>query len=292
MHGHGVPRTHPTFLDLDPIGHSLERSQVVVLPVPYDAATSFRSGAREGPEAILRASREMEDFDLELGCEPSRVGIHTALAVEPHAGGPEAMTERLAGVVEAYARQEKLVAMLGGDHSLTVGAVRGMARQHPGMSVLVLDAHADLADAYMGSRYSHACVVRRIIETAPAVVVGVRSVSQEAHELIRQGAVRVFPRQEAPISDHDAVLHHLSGEVYVSVDLDALDPGIMGAVGTPEPGGMQWWETLALLRAVAERRRIVGFDLTELAPSLGPPACADAAARLAYKLMGYATQLG
>lgn len=285
----GWPTTPATFLALPPEAHDLARSRVVVLPVPYDAATSYKAGARDGPYSILRASHQMEDFDPELGIAPCDVGIHTAQALEPIVGNPEQMLARVTQAVEWYVAQGKLVCMLGGDHSLTPAAVRAVAQHHDSLSVLVLDAHTDLADEYQGSRYSHACATRRMLEWVPAVVVGVRSVHEEAHRLVEAGVVPMFLREAAPIDDAKAIIAHLSANVYVSVDLDVFDPSFMAAVGTPEPGGMGWWEVLGLLRAVARERRIVGFDIMELAPAEGPEACAYTAARLAYKLIAYAT---
>ena len=283
-----------TFLALDPAEHTLERSRVVVLPVPYAETVSYRPGTDAGPAAIIAASAEMEDYDPELGREPCDVGIHTATSIDPTSDGPtgdgpEAMARRVADAVAAHVSVGRLVCMLGGEHSLTAGAVEGTARYVDDLSVLILDAQADLRDEYQGWRYSHACAARRVLEHAPITLVGVRSMTTDEAALIDELAIPCFERGPAPIDDIDAVIATLSPNVYVSVDLDALDPSIMAAVGTPEPGGMGWWETLRLLRAVAERRRIVGFDVMELAPAEGPEACAYTAAKLAYKLMAYAT---
>ena len=293
--------TPDTFLALDPAEHTLDRSRIVVLPAPYDGTASYRSGARDGPLAIIRASAQMEDYDPELGFDPCDAGIYTAPALAapalaasalgPNSSGPEAMANRVAEAVEGYVRQGKLVCMLGGEHSLTSGAVRVMARQHTDLSVLVLDAHADLRDEYQGSRYSHACAARRILDHAPVTLAGVRSMTGEEATFAAAQGVPLYARGAEPLADLDAIVATLSANVYVSVDLDVLDPSIMAAVGTPEPGGMGWWETLRLLRAVAERRRIVGVDVMELAPVEGPEACTYTAAKLAYKLMSYATAL-
>lgn len=286
-----APFVPGNFLALPPELSDPATARVVVLPVPYDATTSYRSGAREGPRAIIEASRQMEDFDEELGIEPSRVGIHTLPEMEPHAGDPGVMLERVAAAVREASSGGKLVATLGGEHSISIGAVRGLLGDYPGLSVLVLDAHADMRSEYMGTRFSHACTARRIQEYCPVVLAGARSLSMEESEFIRASGIPTFPWDAgAPGTDlAPAVLPHLGEQVYISVDLDVLDPALMPAVGTPEPGGMGWHDILALLRGVAAQRRIVGFDIMELAPSLGPPACAYTAARLAYKLMGYAT---
>ncbi len=285
------PTTPNTFLALDPNEHSLDASRVVLLPVPYDATTSYRSGARFGPAAIIAASAEMEDFDPELGCEPMSVGIHTAPALEAASAGPEEMAARVSTAIAAYAERGKLVGMLGGEHSLSAGAVRPMAARYPDLSVLVFDAQADLRDEYQGMAYSHACASRRMSDHAPVTLVGVRSMTGEERTFAREQDIAMFERGAEPITDVDAIVDRLSDNVYVSFDLDAFDPSFMAAVGTPEPGGMGWWEALRILRAVADRKTIVGFDVMELAPAEGPEASAYAAAKLAYKLIGYTTQL-
>ena len=276
-----------TFLGLDPAENTFERSAVVVLPVPYDGTASYKTGAREGPEAILAASREMEDYDLELGRETCAVGIHTAAALEPHLASPQEMAERIREAVRPLARAGKLLALLGGDHSVSIGSALAMAEAHPGLSVLYLDAHADFREEYQGTRWGHASAARRIAETCRLTLVGVRSMATEEAEALQSSGVHVFP---APLLEEpwDAVLACLGPVVYVSIDLDVLDPSLMAAVGTPEPGGMGWYQTLRLLRRVGEQRRILGFDVVELAPREGPAACAYTAAKLAYKVMGYA----
>lgn len=253
--------------------------------MPYDATASARAGAREGPEAIIAASRELEDYDLELGWEPSSAGIYTAPPVEPYLGSPEGMVARVRDVVGPWAADGKLVAVLGGDHSVSLGAVEAMAERYPDLSVLYLDAHGDLRDEYLGTRWGHASVARRLLERCRVVLVGVRSLSAEEAEFVSASALPLF----SPQADPEEVLLGLSSRhTYVSLDLDVLDPALMPAVGTPEPGGLGWTELLRLLRRVAEQRTIVGFDVVELCPAAGPPACASVAAKLAYKLMGYA----
>lgn len=278
-----------TFLGLDGPLHAYEQASVVVLPVPYDATTSYKAGAREGPEAIISASRELEDYDTELACEPSSVGIYTASPLEPHLGSPEAMVDRVARAVETLARADKLPVVLGGDHSVTIGAIRALAPLHPDLSVLYLDAHADFRDDYLGTRWGHASAARRVSEICSVTLLGVRSMSQEEADTLRSSnKVQLFP-YAGQLTDEtcDAVADSLSGPVYVSIDLDVLDPSLMAAVGTPEPGGLGWYPLLRLLRLVAERHPIVGFDVVELAPREGPASCAYTAAKLVYKLIGY-----
>ena len=306
------------FLALPEEQSTLDEARVVVLPVPYDSTTSFRSGARDGPRAIIEASYNLEDYDHELDADVAEVGIYTAPMLEPHMDGPRHMIERVENAVRAFASQGKLVGTLGGEHSLSIGAVTALAEQYPDMSVLFLDAHTDMRDEYMGTPWGHASVARRIYEICPQIQVGVRSVSLEEMEFIRsKGIQSIFWDEpwattshgtlletrglgEAPETTTDGnigalaqqVLQFLSPHVYVSIDLDVLDPSIMSAVGTPEPDGMRWHEVVSLLRTVAERRRIVAFDIMELSPREGPAACAYIAAKLAYKLIAYATLLG
>jgi agmatinase len=261
----------------------------VLVPAPYDGTASYKKGARNGPRAIIEASRHLEDFDLELGTDPSALGIYTAPAVTPVAAGPEAMAAAVEQAVAAWAGPERLVGVLGGEHSVTIGAVRAMAARFEGLSVLYLDAHADMRDSYRGSRYSHACAARRVAETCSIVQVGVRSAQQGEWEWMTRNGVPVVTWPPGAGSDYIAdVMAQLGDPVYVSVDLDVLDPSIMSAVGTPEPGGMGWHALLGLLSRVAAERSIVGFDVVELAPDEGPEACTFTAAKLVYKLIGYA----
>lgn len=286
-----LPFSWETFLDTSPDEADPERAAAVVIPVPYDGTTSYRTGARDGPAAIVRASKHLEDYDLALDRDISLVGIHTAPAIVPDAGGPERLVEQVCQAVLGWAERGKLVAVLGGEHTVAIGAVRALREVYPDLSVLFVDAHADLRDGYMGTRWGHASVARRIGEICPIVEVGVRTMSEEERDFISTGNLPVYrwPPDQDVETLAESVLGTLTSRVYVSVDLDALDPSIMAAVGTPEPGGMSWADLTGLLSAISRRREIVGFDLTELSPGEGPEACAFTAAKLAYRLIGYAT---
>jgi agmatinase len=231
----------------------------------------------------------MELWDEEIGAI-YRAGIHTLPELEPTARGPEAMAERVERAVSWILEQGKLPVMLGGEHSLTAGAVRAAARRHAHLSVLQLDAHADMRDRYLDSPFSHACVMRRVRELVPAASVGIRSMSEEeARHLEAHPAPMWSTRQfRALRSNWDPILGALTDEVYVTFDLDALDPSVLPATGTPEPGGLDWYEAVDLLAAVSRRARIVGFDVVELAPLPGQVASDFLAARLTYRLIGLA----
>jgi agmatinase len=265
------------------------RARAAVLPVPYDFSTSYQGGTRWGPHAILTASQNMELWDDELGAT-YRSGLHTLPMLEPTALGPEAMAQRVEQAVGWILDQGKLPAILGGEHSITAGAVRAAQARFPKLTVLQLDAHADMRDEYLDSPFSHACVMRRIRERVPAASVGIRSMSEEeAEHLARHPAPIWSTRQFRSLrGEWKPILDTLGPEVFVTFDLDALDPGIVPATGTPEPGGLDWFEAVDLLRAVSERARIVGFDIVELAPIPGQVASDFLAARLAYRLIGLA----
>ena len=289
----GPASLHPlvphNFLALPPEQSSLEAAKMALIPVPYDSTTSFRSGSRDGPEAMITASYGLEDYDFQLEVDVSQIGIHTPGAVEPHMAGRGPMTERINDVVGTYIGMGKTVGLLGGEHSITIGSVQAHVEAYPSLSVLYLDAHADLRDEYMGTPFGHASAARRAYESCPIALAGVRSLCQEEHDFIGDNGVPVwYWDPDIRSGNLDEVLGSLSDTVYVSVDLDVLDPALMSAVGTPEPGGMTWHQLVSVLAKVAQSRRIVGFDVCELAPADGPPACSYAAAKLVYKLVTYA----
>ena len=284
-----------SFAALDGDDADLARAAIAVLPAPYDGTVSYRAGARDGPRAIIEASRYLELYEPDIDDQPSRWGIATLPPLEPDVSGPEANVARVEHAVGALADAGKLPVMLGGEHTLTIGAVRALAQRYPGLSVLQLDAHADMRDSYQGSRYSHACTMRRVrqaITGGGVVQAGVRSISREEIDYIRGAGIRgVNLYRPGDYNDPRAVDELLAGlgdTVYVTIDLDALDPSVMPAVGTPEPGGLSWQEAIDIAKAVAQHSRIVGFDLMELAPNEGPAHAAFTAARLAHKVMGYA----
>lgn len=289
----GLPWVPHNFLAITGPHSQLASARAVLIPVPYDSTTSFRSGAREGPAAIIQASYGLEDYDCELDLDVSQIGIHTTAALEPHLGSPQAMVERVRDAVRGYVKLRKTVGLLGGEHSIAVGAVQAYREVYSDLSVLYLDAHADLRHQYLDTAWGHASGARRIHGLCPLVLVGVRSLCQEERDYIRGQSVPTFFWSSATdgVVPYQEILTGLTPSVYVSVDLDVFDPSFMAAVGTPEPGGMGWYQVTSLLRAVAESRRIVGFDVSELSPREGPAACAYIAAKLVYKLLAYAVTL-
>jgi len=269
---------------------NLETAKVVILPVPYDSTTEWHSGTREGPQAIIDASQYLELYDMELSQEIYKVGIHTLPKIQPLLSSPEEMVQRVYQIAKEFIQQAKFTVMLGGEHSLSLGMIQASKEKYQDFCVLQLDAHADLRDEYLGTKYSHACVMRRALELCPITQVGIRSLSWEEQQFLNQNKMQPFyiSAFASNLASPQRIASSLSDNVYVSIDLDVFDPSIMPAVGTPEPGGMQWHEVLHLLKSIALHKHIVGFDLVELCPKEGPVSCAFLAAKLAYKLIGYA----
>ncbi len=286
-----------SFLGLPPKINPPQAARAAVLPIPYDLTTSYQPGARRGPLAILEASTHLETYDEELGRESwEGIGIVTLPPVVPNTSGPAATMARIEAVAREVLSGGQFLIGLGGEHSVTAPLVRAVRSRHPGLGLLQLDAHADLRDEFEGSPDNHACVMHRVLDAGvPLAQVGIRSLTAEEHKLIRERGVCTVFAEEAlrrPLETWlPRVLEALPPEVYVTVDLDAFDPAIMPATGTPEPGGLDWYLALELLRAVAAARRIVAFDVVELAPISGNVAPDFLAAKLVYKLFGYAFHL-
>jgi agmatinase len=263
-----------------------ERAKAVLVPVPYDETSTGVKGAVKGPAAIIEASSNLENYDIETECEVYRVGIATDEPVE--AGRrPEDMVEAVKERVARHLEKDKFVVVIGGEHSVSIGCVAAHVERFEDVTVLQLDAHGDLRDEYQGSKYNHACVMARVREMAPVVQVGIRSMDAAELPAVEKG--RIFFAKD--IYNHRDwivdVVEKLSSKVYITVDLDVFDPSIMPSTGTPEPGGLGWYDVLALLREVSERRDVVGFDVVELCPNAANKAPDFLAAKLVYKILTY-----
>lgn len=267
--------------------------KVGILPIPYDLTTSYQPGARRGPIAILEASTHLETYDEELAWDPSAaLQLCTLAPVVPDTSGPEATMQRIYAVAQEVLATHSFLVGLGGEHSVSFPLVKAVREKYPKLGVLQLDAHADLRTSFEGSPYNHACVMHRILDLGvPLAQVGIRSLTAEEHRLIKTGKVTTVFAPEAvsqPVAEFlPKLVAALPNEVYITVDLDAFDPAIMPATGTPEPGGLSWNKALEILRGVAQAKRIVGFDVVELAPLPGLVAPDFLAAKLVYKLLSY-----
>ena len=271
---------------------SLRDAQFVVVSVPYDLTSTYQPGSRRGPAAIIEASTNMELYDEELKKETYVAGIHTTLPVIVDARGPKHMINAVRKKITRIVALNKIPVMLGGEHSITLGAVQAVVEQYPKLTVLQLDAHADLRDSYQGTPYNHACVARRITEICPLVQVGIRSMSKEEGDFLPQSKVKSYSADYVSENKNwvETVCNNLHGDIFITIDLDVFDPSIMPATGTPEPGGLSWRDVLQLLRLVSHKCHIRGFDVVELAPLPGIVAPDFMAAKLIYRLMGYITK--
>ncbi len=276
-----------------PEEHSLyETSRAVIFPVPLERTTTYEHGTRNGPAAILEASRNMELYDDELELEPYKeIGIATLPAIDTMDGTFDEVLTELFTAQMGLLEDEKFPVALGGEHSLTPPLVSAVAKKFKDLTVLQIDAHADLRDEYQGNPKGHACAMRRVVEICPAVQVGIRSLSIEEAQAIPHLRTKIYWAKDilrAPLKTWIAkVLSELSSHVYLTIDLDGFDPSLVPATGTPEPGGLDWHMVTSLIRAVADHKKIVAMDVVELLPQPGDHASSFLAAKLVYKCLGY-----
>jgi agmatinase len=264
----------------------LETAKVVLIPVPYDGTSTWGKGADKGPDAFLEASENMELYDIETATEVYKQGIHLAGAITENAS-PEAMVKAVHATTKDFIKRNKFVTLIGGEHSLSIGTIRAFNECFDNLSVLHIDAHADLRQSYNGSRYNHACAVHEASQTTNLVQVGIRSM--DAIEKTFMDEEKVFFAHDMVNDEYwtDKVLEALTDNVLITFDLDALDPSILPATGTPEPGGLFWYETLHFLRQVFEEKNVVGFDIVELCPNASDKTSNFLAAKLYYKMLSY-----
>lgn len=265
---------------------NLEKAKIVVIPAPYDGTSTWVKGADKGPSAIIEASANMELYDIETDSEVYRKGMFTDKAVDGKLS-PEGMVEAVRQRVEDYIENDKFVVVIGGEHSVSTGSIQAQVAKCRDISVLQLDAHCDLRDEYKGSKYNHACVMARARELCPILQVGIRSMDSSERELVDKN--RVFFASDIYNKTHwvEQAVAKLSERIYITIDLDVFDPSIMPSTGTPEPGGMLWYDVLALLKAVSDTKEVIGFDVVELCPDERNKAPDFLAAKLIYKLLSY-----
>jgi agmatinase len=275
------------FLDIAEEFSNPQTARYTVLLVPYDGTSTWQKGADKGPEALISASCFVELYEMETGQEAYKRGIYTKRNKFVFSS-PEAMIREVQAEVGALFKQGTMPIIIGGEHSVSIGAVKALSQAFPNLSVLQLDAHTDLRADYQGSPYNHACTMARIKEFCPIVQVGIRAMDRAEVALTEPGSF--FPAKD--IHDNEIwmskALEKLSADVYLTVDLDVFDPSLMPATGTPEPGGLSWYPVLKFLRQVIEQKNLVGFDVVELCPK-DDPHPAFLAATLVYKLISYHT---
>lgn len=265
---------------------SRDNAAVLLQPVPYDGSSTWGKGADRGPEALLQAAENMELYDIETDSEVFRKGIFVLPDIIESAS-PEAMTEAVYQQTKMLLKEKRFLTFIGGEHSISIGIMRAFQEKWPGLTVLQLDAHADLRESYNGSKCNHACAMYEFAQKGNLLQVGIRSMDVSEKKLIQEGKVffaqDILNQEEWMLQALDAMTEH----VYISIDLDVFDPSVMPSTGTPEPGGMYWYQVLKFLGMVFRYKSIVGFDIVELAPNTADKAPDMLAAKLYYKLLSY-----
>ncbi len=277
----GIESKYSTYVD----------SRSLILPLPYEQTTSYGSGTKNGPQAILDASAYVELYDEELDGEVYRTGIHTAPGLD-FSGNVEQDFDHITETVQRYLADNKFIVILGGEHSISFPIFRAFNEQFENLSILQLDAHSDLRESYEDSIYSHAAVMRRIFELNRNILqLGIRSQCVEEAQFIREQKINThFAHELNQTGFQKKLIEPLSENIYLTIDVDFFDPSVMPSTGTPEPGGFLWYETLAFLKKVFKQRNVVGFDVVELSPIQNLVHPDFFAAKLIYKLLGYKFQ--
>ncbi|MEI6080352.1 MAG: agmatinase [bacterium] len=280
------------FLDFN---SSYADSHYVIIPVPMEITVSYGKGTAKGPQAIIDSIFQLEAYDIEFKREAIDVPVHTMEAIQ--ANDAPGYIERIKQSVSRCVKDGKVPIVLGGEHSLSYGVFLGIAEHKKDISILHFDSHLDLRDEYEHSKYSHASVIRRMTEHKASikeiVAVGIRSVSSEEMSYVGKSGHKVIFAQDMYKKDVTADINKMLGDnLYITFDIDAFDPSIMPSTGTPEPGGLEWYQTLEILRGVIKGKKVLGFDIVELAPDGVNHHSQFTAAKLLYKMMAYSLVFG
>lgn len=264
----------------------LEQAKIVLIPVPYDGTSTWQKGSDKGPDAFLDASENMELYDIETETEVYKQGVFLADAVTENAS-PESMVDAVHKATKKYIKKNKFVTIFGGEHSISIGTIRAFNEMFPNLTVLHIDAHADLRKNYEGSSCNHACAVYEASQTTNLIQVGIRSM--DIKEKTVMDAEKTYFAHDMAVDDSwtDAAIDQMTNNVFISFDLDAFDPSILPSTGTPEPGGLLWYETLDFLKQVFKEKNVVGFDIVELCPNKNEKSSDFLAAKLYYKMLSY-----
>jgi agmatinase len=264
----------------------LDSSKIVLIPVPYDGTSTWQKGADKGPEAFLNASENMELYDIETETEVYKQGVFLADAITENTS-PEKMVDEVHQITKKYIKRNKFVTTFGGEHSISIGTIRAFNECFDDLTVLQIDAHADLRQEYEGSKYNHACAVYQASQTTNLIQVGIRSMDVMETTVMDKEKTYFAHEMAEDGSWMDSAIEQMTDNVYITFDLDAFDPSIMPSTGTPEPGGLLWYETIEFLRQVFEEKNVVGFDIVELCPNPKEKSSDFLAAKLYYKMLTY-----
>ncbi len=278
--------TNKTFAGIPEEYGNSSTASIVLIPVSYDGTSTWGKGADKGPDAFLDAAENMELYDIETDTEVYTHGVYLAPGIEEDSS-PEAMVNEVYKVTKDYVNRNKFTTLVGGEHSISIGAIRAMNESFDNLTVLQIDAHADLRQEYEGSRYNHACALYEANEQTNLVQVGIRSMDAIEKTVMKRD--QVFFAHEMIQDDYwmDNAIDLMTENVYITFDLDAFDPSLLPSTGTPEPGGLQWYETLEFLRRVFAEKNVVGFDVVELCATGDYKPSAFTAAKLYYKMLSY-----
>lgn len=264
----------------------LEQAKVVLIPVPYDGTSTWQKGADKGPQAFLDASENMELYDIETDTEVYQQGVFLADAVTENSS-PEAMVDAVHQATKRYIKKNKFVTIFGGEHSISIGTIRAFNEMFPSLTVLQLDAHADLRKEYEGSKCNHACAVYEASQTTNLIQIGIRSMDAIEKTVMDEEKTYFAHEMVEDSTWMDSAIDQMTDNVFITIDLDVFDPSIMPSTGTPEPGGLLWYETLDFLRQVFEEKNVVGFDIVELCPNKDEKSSDFLVAKLYYKMLSY-----
>ncbi|MCB0381974.1 MAG: agmatinase [Psychroserpens sp.] len=275
-----------TYAGIEDQYSKLDSSKIVLIPVPYDGTSTWQKGADKGPDAFLNASENMELYDIETQTEVYKQGVFLADPVSENAS-PEQMVDAVHQVVKSYIKKNKFVTTFGGEHSISIGTIRAFNECFDNLTVLQLDAHADLRKSYQGSKCNHACALYEASQSTNLIQVGIRSMDVIETTVMDEDKTYFAHEMAEDDSWVDSAIDQMTDNVYITIDLDAFDPSIMPSTGTPEPGGLLWYETLDFLRQVFEEKNVVGFDIVELCPNPKEKSSDFLAAKLYYKMLTY-----
>lgn len=264
----------------------LETAKVVLIPVPYDGTSTWVKGADKGPDAFLDASENMELYDIETNSEPYQAGVFLAEAITEKTT-PESMVHAVHAAVKKYLDLDKFVTIFGGEHSISIGTIRGFKEKYNNLTVVQFDAHADLRDEFHGSPYNHACAVHEANKTTNLIQIGIRSVDGGENKFMKRENVFFAEHIYNNTTWEEKALAKMTGNIFITIDLDVFDPSILPSTGTPEPGGFLWYQMITFLRKIFSQKNVVGFDIVELAANENERSSDFVAAKLYYKMLAY-----
>ena len=275
-----------TYAGIDEEYAKLETAKVVLIAVPYDGTSTWVKGADKGPEAFLNASENMELFDIETNSEPYQAGVFLAPAVSEKSS-PEKMVHAVHAAVKKYLDLGKFVTIFGGEHSISIGTIRGFKEKYNDLTVVQFDAHADLRDEFHGSPFNHACAVHEANNTTNLIQIGIRSVDGGENKFMKRENVFFAEHIYNNTAWEEKALAKMTGSVFITIDLDVFDPSILPSTGTPEPGGLMWYQMISFLKKIFTNKNVVGFDIVELAANENERSSDFVAAKLYYKMLAY-----